>query len=161
MADVLPGFLSAHEVTALRALADAPVASMDSGDGWRPGRQHSGYDILPLKTTLPDELRGALDRALAAIGAPVGDLWDVYLIRYAHGAHIPPHVDPAEPGKRHRRINAVLTPATRGGELVIDAQPIALAVGDAVRFFSDREVHAVSRVEGARLLFSVGAWILG
>jgi hypothetical protein len=158
MADVLPGFLSASEVAALRALADAPVADPD---GWRPGRQHSGYDILPLKTTLPAELGGALDRALAAIGTPVGDLWDVYLIRYAHGAHIPPHVDPAEPGKRHRRINAVLTPAARGGELVIDDRPIALAVGDAVRFFSDREVHAVSRVEGARLLFSVGAWIAG
>lgn len=155
---MLPAFLSASEVAALRALADAPVAPPHA---WRPGRQHSGYDILPLKATLPAALHAVRDRALAALGPPVGELWDVYLIRYDDGAHIPPHVDPAEPGKRHRRINAVLTAAARGGELVIDGAPIALAVGDAVRFFSDREIHAVSRVEGTRLLFSVGAWIAG
>ncbi|HEX4417422.1 MAG TPA: 2OG-Fe(II) oxygenase [Kofleriaceae bacterium] len=158
MADILPGFLSASEVAALRALAATP-------DGWVAGRQHSGYDILSLSTGSParaaaDPLVDALARrALAELGTPFEHYWDIYLIRYQDGAHIPPHVDEAQHGKRHRRINAVLTSATRGGELRIDGRTIDLATGDAVRFFSDREVHEVSRVEGSRLLFSVGAWI--
>jgi hypothetical protein len=34
-----------------------------------------------------------------------------------------------------------------------------LAVGDAVLFFPDQEVHEVTKVAGSRLLFSVGAWV--
>jgi hypothetical protein len=150
MADVLASFLSDDEVAALRALAVTP-------DGWKPGRQHSGYDILPLRGRL--DVEALAGRALAQIGTPFEDYWDVYLIRYADGAHIPPHVDEAQHGKRHRRINAVLTAADAGGELWIDGAKIDLAVGDAVRFYSDREVHEVTQVRGSRLLFSVGAWI--
>ena len=166
MADVLPAFLTSPEIAALRALAADSTAVAAPGEpasaaGWRPGRQHSGYDILPLRAALEADaaLAPLLARALAQLGTPFEDYWDVYLIRYQDGAHIPPHVDEAQHGKRHRRINAVLTAADRGGELWIDGRPIELAPGDAVRFFSDREVHAVTRVEGTRLLFSVGAWI--
>lgn len=151
MADVLSAFLSGDEIEELRGRAH--------GDGWKAGRQATGYDILPLRGALPEGDGSLIARALAQLGTPFGDYWDVYLIRYRDGSHIPPHVDDAQHGKRHRRINAVLTPATGGGELWIDGARIDLAVGDAVRFFPDREVHAVTQVSGTRLLFSVGAWI--
>lgn len=152
MADVLPAFLTDEEVESLRARALTK-------DGWTPGRQHTGYDILALKSALPHTPGSLVARALATLGTPFEDYWDVYLIRYQDGAHIPPHVDAAQHGKRHRRLNAVLTSARDGGELWVDGVAVPLAVGDAVRFYSDREVHAVTRVGGERLLFSVGAWI--
>jgi predicted 2-oxoglutarate/Fe(II)-dependent dioxygenase YbiX len=151
MADVLAAFLSDDEVRALRALA--------GGDGWTPGRQGTGYDILPLQAALPATPGSLIARSLALLGTPFERYWDVYLIRYRDGSFIAPHVDDAQHGKRHRRINAVLTPADAGGELTIAGQRIALAIGDAVRFYPDREVHEVTPVVGTRLLFSVGAWI--
>jgi predicted 2-oxoglutarate/Fe(II)-dependent dioxygenase YbiX len=152
VADVLPGFLSPPEIAELRERAAG-------ADGWTPGRQGSGYDILPLKQVLPAGPDSLIGRSLALLGTPHQDYWDVYLIRYRDGSYIAEHVDDAQHGKRHRRINAVLTPASAGGELRIDGAPIALSVGDAVRFYPDREIHAVSPVTGTRLLFSVGAWI--
>jgi len=151
MADVLAAFLSDDEVHALRALA--------GGDGWKPGRQGTGYDILPLQAVLPATPGSLIARSLALLGTPFEHYWDVYLIRYRDGSFIAPHVDDAQHGKRHRRINAVLTPADAGGELTIGGQRIALATGDAVRFYPDRELHEVTPVTGTRLLFSVGAWI--
>lgn len=152
MADVLPAFLSAPEVAVLRERASAAV-------GWTQGRQGTGYDILPLKQVLPAGPHTLIARALAQLGTPFQDYWDVYLIWYPDGSHITKHVDDAQHGKRHRRINAVLAHAHSGGELWIDGRRIDLAVGDAVRFYPDREVHEVTPVVGTRLLFSVGAWI--
>lgn len=151
MADVLPAWLSGDEIRELRDRAEA--------DGWTPGRQGSGYDILPLREVLPQAAGSLVARSLAQLGTPFERYWDVYLIRYRDGSFIAPHVDDAQHGKRHRRINAVVTPADHGGELTIDGRRIELAVGDAVRFYPDREVHAVSPVTGTRLMFSVGAWI--
>jgi Rps23 Pro-64 3,4-dihydroxylase Tpa1-like proline 4-hydroxylase len=152
MAEVLPAFLSSAEVTELTALARAATT------GWTPGRQHTGYDILPLRATMPKDSR-FVARALARLGEPFEDYWDVYFIRYEDGAYIPPHTDPAQHDRHHRRINAVLTRAATGGELRVGGTAIALAIGDAVLFSPDREVHEVSKVGGPRLLFSVGAWI--
>jgi Rps23 Pro-64 3,4-dihydroxylase Tpa1-like proline 4-hydroxylase len=98
-------------------------------------------------------------RGLAHVGTPFEDYWDAYFIRYLDGAYIPPHTDPAEHGRTHRRINAVLAQAASGGELRIGGETIALRVGDAVVFSPDRDVHEVTRVRGPRLLFSVGAWV--
>jgi len=152
MAEVLLEFLSPPEIAELRERAAA-------ADGWTPGRQGTGYDILPLRRVLSDGPGSLIARGLAQLGTPFEDHWDAYLIRYRDGAHIPDHVDDAQHGKRHRRINAVLAAAAAGGELWIDGARIELGVGDAVRFFPDREVHAVTQVTGTRLLFSVGAWI--
>ncbi len=145
----LPAFLSAAEIAALRAL--------DTGAGWLAGRQGTGYDKLPLRDPLHDH--PVVARAIAALGTPFEDYWDVYLLRYPDGAHIPDHVDAAQYGKRHRRLNAMLAEPTAGGELVIDGAHVPLAVGDAVLFEPDREVHHVTRVVGVRLMFSVGAWV--
>jgi predicted 2-oxoglutarate/Fe(II)-dependent dioxygenase YbiX len=152
MADVLPAFLSVSEVAELRGRAAA-------ADGWTPGRQATGYEILPLKLVLPAQPGSLIARSLGQLGTPFEDYWDVYVIRYRDGTHITRHVDDAQHGKRHRRINAVLTAAEAGGELWIDGARIELAVGDAVRFYPDREVHEVTRVVRTRLVFSVGAWI--
>lgn len=151
MAEILRGFLSSPEVAELWQRAQ-------TAEGWTAGRQHTGYDILPLWPELTAS-SALVARALARIGSPFEDYWDVYFIRYANGAHIPPHTDAAQHGKRHRRINTVLTQASSGGELLIDGAIVALAVGDAVLFQPDTEIHEVTRVGGPRLLFSVGAWV--
>ena len=147
---ILRAFLSPDEVASLRALADTPT-------GWVAGRQGTGYDTLPLRDTFAGH--PLVERALAQIGTPYEDYWDAYLIRYLDGAHVPDHVDAAQDGKRHRRLNAVLAQPTAGGELRIGGDLVELAVGDAVLFDPDRQVHRVSPVVGMRLVFSVGAWI--
>ena len=152
MPTLLPQFLSFTEVDELRALAETTV------DGWTPGRQHTGYDILPLRALMPIESR-FVARGLAHVGAPFAEHWDVYFLRYCDGAYIPPHRDPAQFGCTHRRLNALLTQATSGGELLVGGERVVLSVGDAVLFSPDREVHEVTKVVGPRLLFSVGAWI--
>jgi len=154
---LIPSFLSAIETAALRAHA--------TSDGWTAGRQGTGYDILPLRdvaafsSLVARGRAGARARGLAKLGTPFEDCWDTYLIRYQDGSSIPAHTDAAQHGRRHRRINAVLEHAARGGELFVDGAKIELAVGDAVLFFPDQEVHEVTIVSGQRLMFSVGAWV--
>jgi predicted 2-oxoglutarate/Fe(II)-dependent dioxygenase YbiX len=152
MAEVLQAFLSAAEVAELRAHADRATT------GWKPGRQQTGYDILALRDVM-DRDAPLVARGLARIGVPFEDYWDVYFIRYEDGAYIPPHTDPAEHGRIHRRINAVLLQGTGGGDLHVGGAKIELAVGDAVLFSPSSEIHEVSTVHGPRLLFSVGAWV--
>lgn len=145
----IPAFLAPDEVATFRALADAP-------HGWVAGRQGTGYENLPLRGVVEHP---AIARALARIGTPYQEYWDAYIIRYTDGAHIPDHVDPAQHARRHRRLNALLAAPASGGDLAIDNVLVALAVGDAVLFEPDREVHRVSRVDGTRFVFSVGAWV--
>lgn len=150
MPEVLRRFLSPDEIASLRALAETP-------NGWVTGRQGTGYDTLPLRDALADH--PIVARALAKIGTPFEHYWDIYVIRYLDGAHIPEHVDAAQHGRRHRRINAVLAQPRSGGDLYIDQTHVVLDVGDAVLFEPDRERHSVTPVVGTRLLFSVGAWV--
>jgi hypothetical protein len=150
MPEILRAFLSADEIAVLRALADTP-------SGWVTGRQGTGYDTLPLRDAFADH--AAVARALATIGTPFEHYWDVYVIRYLDGAHIPAHVDSAQHGRRHRRINALLAQPQSGGDLYIDDAHVVLDIGDAVLFEPDRERHYVTPVVGTRLLFSVGAWV--
>ena len=153
MPEILRAFLAVDEVASLCAIATSPGV-------WIAGRQGTGYDTLPLRDTFAGHpLPPSTQRALAKIGRPYEDYWDAYLIRYLDGAHIPEHVDAAQHGRRHRRINAVLAQPRAGGELRIDGVLVELDVGDAVLFEPDREIHRVSPVVGTRLLFSVGAWI--
>lgn len=153
MPELIPAFLTPGEIAALRVRA--------SRDGWKPGRQGTGYDILPLRDVaeLAPLVAPLIARALSRLGTPYEDFWDCYLIRYLDGSSIPKHTDAAQHERRHRRINAVLEQARTGGELFVDGAKIDLAVGDAVLFFPDQEVHEVTQVGGSRLLFSVGAWV--
>ncbi len=152
MARFLPAFLSSAEVAELRVIIDSTTT------GWKPGRQHTGYEILPLRAQMPRE-SPLVARALAQIGTPFEEFWDVYFIRYLDGACAPPHTDAAKHGRTHRRINAVIAPAIHGGELIVEGARIDLAIGDAVLFSPCSELHEVTPVGGTRLLFSVGAWV--
>ena len=156
MPEILHAFLLPAEIDALLRLADGPRA-------WTLGRQGTGYDISSLKGLAPPAAPAAglpaIARAISHLGTPHEQYWDAYLIRYRDGAYVPPHVDPAQPGRRHRRLNAMLSQPAGGGDLRIGGQPIALSPGDAVVFYSDQEVHEVAPVTGTRLLFSVGVWL--
>jgi hypothetical protein len=149
--EILPGFVDPEECEAALALA--------AGGGWEPGRQGTGYAKLALDPgALPAPLRMLLRRTLGVLGEPPAGAFDLYLLRYEVGSHIPPHVDPPLfDGALHRRVNAVLEQADRGGVLTLDGEVVPLAARDAVRFRPDAHRHAVSVLEaGRRLLWSVG-----
>ncbi len=107
---------------------------------WKAGRQASGYETLAL--AISQRFR-----------------FDCYLIRYRQGAGIPPHRDSAPAGTRHYRLNLILWPARKGGELTCEAYLFRL--GPLKFFRPDLAEHAVSPVEaGVRYVFSVG-WLRG
>lgn len=107
---------------------------------WKFGRQGTGYEALPL----------AISRALR---------FDCYLLRYRKGAGIPPHRDPAPAGARHYRLNIILWPARKGGDLTCESYLFRLG---PIKFFRpDLALHSVSPVEtGVRYVFSLG-WLRG
>ncbi len=148
---MLPAFVTAEELAAALALARE--------DGWELGRQGTGYAKRALMpTALPTPLAALLQRTLHVLGDPTEGHFDLYLLRYEVGSHIPPHVDPPlASGMLHGRVNAILEQADRGGILTLDGVEVPLATGDAVRFRPDVHLHAVSAVEaGRRVLWSVG-----
>ena len=162
---LIPSFLSQFEIDALASLGMAETHL------WEPGRQGTGYERLALRSLVDqDPLYGGLARrALAEIGGTGWDgkvqvvhegHWDMWIIRYPDGSYIPPHKDEATVfGLRHRRLNALVRAPARGGELVAGGDLIQMRVGDGLLFYPDETEHAVSKVEGVRLVFSVGAWL--
>ena len=157
------------EMTLLEELARSNAAV------FVPGRQATGYRKLAVllsgrhsngssaeAAALRDERLAALiDRSLALLEVPrASAFWDAWLLHYPRGAMIPGHKDaPDAAGVGHHRLNALVTPATRGGVLVIDGDEVALFPGDGVLFRPDLQVHAVSEVVvGERLVWSVGCW---
>lgn len=127
------------------------------------GRQEGGYEKLAVRDA---ELVELVDRARSALTPlPAGEAdaaeyvgFDAYVLRYAIGSFIPPHVDPPLADEnRHLRLNAIVRAPLRGGELRLDGELVPLAEGDAVVFRPDRSTHEVSAVEGGpRLVLSVG-----
>lgn len=71
---------------------------------WQKGRQASGYDKMLLATArLPFAwLQG----------------FDVYVLRFPVGSHIPAHKDVVDSGK-HYRLNIILFPARQGGVFAV------------------------------------------
>ena len=106
---------------------------------WDRGRQGTGYDKLLLAVN------------------PFVLPFDLYLLRYPVGSHIPPHRDPV-PSGRHFRLNIVIRRSKSGGAFVCDS-PIYSS--ERIHFFrSDRATHSVTTVGGtARYVLSLG-WIL-
>ncbi len=153
MAEIIHDFLDNWEVALFREMAATSSA-------WTAGRQKTGYEVLDIKKKHPGGPGNCVARALARVGYVTDDLYDVYLIRYQQSHFIPKHKDAAGmQGKRHRRLNALVTRAKYGGDLWIDNRRIDLEICDAVLFYPDDEEHEVTAVHGTRLLFSVGAWI--
>lgn len=106
---------------------------MRVGRGWERGRQRSGYDKLLLLE---------------------GSCFDLYLLRFPIGSHVPPHRDPVD-GARHYRLNLILIPAQRGGQFVC---PDALVDRPRLKLFrSDLHTHSVTTIEaGTRWVLSLG-----
>lgn len=108
---------------------------------WKKGRQHSGYErLLLIKSSFP---------------LP----FDMYIIRYKEGDHIPYHTDPAPKGRKHFRLNIFLRSAELGGEFLTKGRTIYSS--KYVQLFRpDITEHAVSKIErGKRLVLSIG-WLL-
>ena len=154
---LIPDFLTPSEIDALASLGMAETSL------WETGRPGTGYERLALRSLVAhDALYGRLaDRALRDIGAPHENHWDMWILRYPDGSWIPPHRDEATVfGLRHRRLNALVCPARAGGDFVVNNNLVVpLAVGEAVLFYPDEVEHSVTKVDGVRLIFSVGAWL--
>lgn len=150
-------FLTDSDCEYLRGIADA-------ANGWTPGRQNTGYNVLPLfRWQHIGRVSELIDRALAVIEREIlGDPsqfdknWDAYLVWYPNGTSIPTHRDKIGFG-HHRRLNALITAPTSGGELIIEGKVVDLQRGFAVMFHPDEVDHSVTEVLGERLVFSVGA----
>ena len=82
--------------------------------------------------------------------------FDLYLLRFAEGAEVPPHKDPVSEGEHHR-LNLVLKKAKQGGKFICDE---ALWETSRIKYFrSDISEHAVTRVtSGTRYVLSLG-WL--
>lgn len=107
---------------------------------WKLGRQGTGYEAFPL--VLSKRLR-----------------LDCYILRYRQGAGIPPHRDPAPVGARHYRLNIVVWPARKGGDL--SCENYLFRLGPLKFFRPDLALHSVTPVEeGVRYVFSLG-WLRG
>jgi hypothetical protein len=100
------------------------------------GRQESGYEKMLLMT------------------APWPIPFDMYILRFRVGDHIPPHTDPVT-NRRHYRLNIVVRKASEGGEFLCED---AIFETERIKFFRpDRSRHAVSQiVRGSRWVLSVG-----
>lgn len=106
---------------------------------WDRGRQGTGYDKLLLAAN------------------PFLVPFDLYLLRYPVGSHVPPHRDPV-PSGRHFRLNVVVRRSRAGGHFVCD-DPIYAS--ERINLFrSDVSTHSVTKVEGRpRYVLSLG-WVL-
>ncbi len=146
--NVFRDFLTADEL----ALLLPYLAS----DGYEPGRQGTGYEKLSLRNT--HETQALRQRCLVALGLPEDTGHDAYIVRYPAGTSIPLHKDDAPLASEHHRINCMVLPAVRGGELYVGGELCDLRARDAYTFRPDLEEHEVSEVlAGVRAIFSVGA----
>lgn len=116
---------------------------------WEHGRQNGGYSKLKLI-----EFRRFR--------------FDLYLLRFPEGAHVPFHRDPAPEGFEHHRVNITLRHADRGGLTLIARQPELGQLETPkyryedrrwYRFRPDTHTHMMTSVRsGSVLLLSFG-WI--
>lgn len=105
---------------------------------WERGRQGTGYEKI----------------RLASSNWPLP--FDVYILRYRTGAHIPLHTDP-NPLGQHWRCNITLWKAAEGGEYFewdAGTRPRRIRV-----FRPDKTPHGVKPVvKGTRYVLSIG-WL--
>jgi hypothetical protein len=134
------------------------------GNTWQPGRQGTGYEIMPLdkKNTFISYIIQLAAVKMGCSQDTIENRLDAYLIRYKEGSFIPQHRDVgALFGHHHARFNAIVTSPSEGGELYIGpddiAQHIELKTGDAYFFWPDKTLHRVSAIlRGERLVLSIG-----
>lgn len=144
----LPGFLTSSELDAL--------IELERDLTFAPGRQGTGYEKAAVDARAHPQITALLLRSQRALGMTEGADFDCWLLRYPAGSEIPPHRDDAPRNAEHWRLNAAVVQPAEGGELTVDGARVALAPGDAIVFRPDAQTHAVSRVSGVRLVWSVG-----
>lgn len=164
--DLVHAALTDDEISSLRRIAVVH-------NGWQVGRQaedpKSAYYKLDIKTH-PTSLsvNSAVSRMYSLL-TNGGHLWsetkyDAWLIYYPRRSYITTHKDPsAKRGYRHKRINAVVTSPTLGGDFClvdrtnIKEESIHVDVGNAMIFYPSETDHRVSVIYGgSRLILSVG-----
>lgn len=132
---------------------------------WEEGRQGTGYFKLDIREyttygTLP-WLQAVVSKATSELEIGFSD-FDAWLLYYPPGTEIPRHLDPAPPGKRHKRLNAVVV-GDSGGNLLLErmhtTKEVVVPEGSAVIFSPSETRHAVSRVKNQRLILSIGAFV--
>ena len=108
---------------------------------WEEGRQLTGYYKMPL--------------VLSRWPIP----FDWHLVGFPEDSFIDAHTDPIDEGK-HFRLNIELKKADFGGYFLCDAikQGFCKRFWRFTLFRPDLCSHSVSRVEGTRLILSIG-WI--
>jgi hypothetical protein len=95
---------------------------------WESGRQGTGYLKMVLRQ---------------------GSFYDIFLIKYPVGTHIPAHIDPV-PGKKHFRLNIRLK-----GENNFNGMSL-FNFGRITLFRPDITPHSVKQVTKERLILSIG-----
>lgn len=104
---------------------------------WEEGRQGTGY----LKKKLFENHTGIL--------------FDLYLLKFPEGCHIPKHKDEIGFGKKHYRINIILKGAKKGGKFICEKTILNLPF---IKIFRpDLYEHEVTKIEkGNRYTLSFG-----
>lgn len=100
---------------------------------WKLGRQGTGYYVWKIIQL---------------------SFFDMYLLKYPSGAHIPSHSDGVI-GKKHYRANLILLNADEGGEF--KCEKVIFRAGPLTIFRPDLYFHKVSKVKkGTRYVLSIG-----
>lgn len=108
---------------------------------WTPGRQGTGYSKLKLASTM----------------WPLP--WDLYVLKFPPGSHIPKHKDLSVMGS-HYRLNVTLREARPRHPFASTGWLWRGLGGRAVLFRPDVHAHAVRRIEsGTRYVLSLG-WVV-
>lgn len=117
--------------------------------GWTVARGGSrSYEFVPCLTQF-----AVTQRALALLPKePWCPHTDSFFLNYLDGDKTPIHRD----GRSGSRLNACLKAPDDGGVFTVGRSRVDLRCGDAVVFAPARETHAVSKVVGQRLIWSVG-----
>ncbi len=147
---IIPKYLSNNEIEILTSIAN-------SSSGWQDGRQGTGYEKLSLKDNR--EVSDLILRSLVELHK-IDDFWDAWILRYPDGAYIPPHKDEANMfGRRHTRLNAIIADPRAGGDFILNDERVGLGSACAIIFNPDEHEHSVTKVDGERLVFTVGCWV--
>ena len=107
---------------------------------WVKGRQDTGYWIL-LLAWVPKRWWNPVP-------------FDIHVVKYPTGAYVSPHLDKLQSGRRHYRLNILLTKPP-GGEFV--SESVIYRNSRVILFRPDLFTHSVTPVSsGTRYVLSFG-----
>lgn len=166
-----PGYTLLHHFLGVKEKEQLQELASQMED-WSQGCQEGGYFKADLTGLIQEGwLRMVIQRARQALGTGYQVKSDAWLLYFPPNTYVPWHRDPAPRGKKHIRLNAVVTNPWKGGEFEIinerplssDIHQVPLPEGSAVIFSPSLIEHRVTEIpdNDSRLVFSVGALIDG